>query len=132
MAKEKVAPYEEPKQDHIDQEELDYSTQQAEENGTSVFTVQLRKPLNYNGKTYESLSFDFDALTGADALDVEQELAMKRIRYTSKSFNDQYAIHITVRACKEPIGVDAFKLLGYHDYVKITTKARNFILSAEL
>lgn len=46
---------------------------------TSVENVlHLSKPVLYNGEEITELAFDFDKLTGADALNIEEELGMLR------------------------------------------------------
>ena len=38
------------------------------------FTLELSSSLKYNGEDYDKLTFDFHALTGADALNIEEEM----------------------------------------------------------
>lgn len=37
-------------------------------------TLKLKKPLEYNGKKYEEIEYDLDALTGDDLLTAEAEM----------------------------------------------------------
>ena len=77
-----------------------------------TYTHKLQKPLDYEGKHYESLTFDWGKLTGNDSLG--------------------YLIRMACRACTEPIGVDVIGAMSIRDYNTIRTKARNFLLRSDL
>ena len=38
------------------------------------YTLKLKKPFTYEGQTFDELNFDFEGLTGDDALAIEDEL----------------------------------------------------------
>lgn len=96
----------------------------------SDITINLKKPLEYNGKTYESLSFDFESLEGDDAMNAEDEMIRKGqvIAIVNETFNTRFLLYAAARACKEPIGVDAFKHMYIKDYLAIKGTVRNFFL----
>jgi len=116
----------------IDEEELKVAEQEASELTDTTFTYKLRKPLTYEGKVYAELHFDFDSLTGADALDVEEEMAKVGLPVVIvAAFNSEYLIRIAARACAEPIGADAFRSASLFDYNKIRDRMRGFLLASE-
>jgi len=92
---------------------------------------EFRKPFVYEGKSYETLSFDFGGMTGRAGLEIEDELMTIGKTAIVPAFNGEYLIRFAAKACSEPIGEDAFKLMSYGDYNKITRQARNFILRSE-
>lgn len=98
-----------------------------EENTTDsgIVTVKLRRPLDYEGKIYEELSFDFDRLTGEDDRKIEQELGRSVM---VPALTTDYLIRMCARACTAEIGFDAFNYMSLRDYDKIRTAARNFLV----
>ena len=50
----------------------------ATEENTGVVVLELKKPLDYEGRTYERLTLDLEHLTGKDSIEVETELMMKK------------------------------------------------------
>lgn len=116
----------------INEKELNVAQEDAQTDTDDTFVHKLRKPIEYNGTRYTWLEFDFDSLTGADSLEVEEE-----IQRTGKgtvivaAFNSEYMIRIAARACKQPIGSDAFKRMGLNDYNRIRDRVRGFLLRSE-
>lgn len=103
-----------------------------EEELNSVFTYELKKPVMYNGENITELSFDFEGLTGGDALKIEDELQALGKTAIVPAFDSEYLMRMAVRACtKKGIGVDLFPILGITDFNKITSKAKNFLLKSE-
>lgn len=104
----------------------------AEENN-EIFTYKLKKPVKHDGKTITELSFDFDKLTGDDALEIEHELLLtSKVSLGHPSFNSEYVIRFCARACSEQINSEFFRKLGFADYTIIMQKAKNFMLTGEL
>lgn len=103
----------------------------AEEETEDIYKHVFKKKFEYEGKTYTELTFDFAGLTGRVALEIERELSAVGKSVVVPAFNSEYLIRMASKACNEPIGADAFEIMQYADYVKITNKARNFILRSE-
>lgn len=100
----------------------------AEESDGAV-TLTLRKPLDYNGHIYTELHFDFDSLTGRDSMEVEAEMIQrKKGAVVVGALNNDYIVGIAAKACKEPIGSDAFMAMSLKDYNRIKETTRNFLL----
>ncbi len=99
---------------------------------TSVENVlRLSKPVLYNGEEITELSFDFDSLTGADALNIEEELGMLRKPMYFGAVNDgNYLIRVAARACTKPVGVDFFYKIPIKDFDQARNRARFFLLGA--
>lgn len=99
---------------------------------TTAYTHKFSKPVEYNGKRYEELHFDFDALTGRDCLNISAELATLGKGTFLPAFNDEYLIRFAARACTENmVGSDIFEVMKSTDFLRITSRARSFLLHAD-
>ena len=97
---------------------------------STLITIKLRKPTQYNGKEYTELSFDFDKLTGADGLNIQAELRQEGLfSPLPAGYNEEYLIRMAARACTEPIGADIANFLSIRDSNAIIREARAFLLS---
>ncbi len=114
----------------IDEKEFDTAIEEAKNDSAQVF-VKLRKPIEYNGKRYEELSFDFDKLTGRDALAIENEIARLGRATMVPALSGDYIVRMAARACTEVIGIDLFDLISLKDYETIKSRARNFLIMQE-
>ena len=97
----------------------------------SLYTLSLKKPIVYNEKEYSELTFDFEKLTGNDALNIEDELNAVGKMAIVPVFSGEYLIRMAAKACTEPVGADFFKLLPIRDYNRIRSHARSFLLKSE-
>ena len=104
-----------------------------EESPDSLYVHTFEKPIEYNGKTYEKLTFDFDSLTGGDSLDVESELMARNHPVLVRNIDSEYVIRMAAKACtergadgKRVIGHDIFRNMTVKDYGRITNIARRF------
>ena len=92
----------------------------------TVYNHRLSAPFEYEGKKYEELTFDFGALSGNDAIMIEEELEgiNKYILApeTSKAYQS--------RAAEVP--ADLIEALPLQDFNRITSAARNFLVGQEL
>ena len=103
----------------------------AMEESENAFEHELKKPFEYNGETYTVLHFDFERLTGKDALRIEEELRANGKVAVVPALNGDYLIRMAALACVEDIGSDAFEDMAIVDYNRITAKARGFLLASE-
>lgn len=96
---------------------------------TSVENVlYLTKPVLYNGEEVTELAFDFDKLTGADALNIEEELVSRGKTLYYGAINDaNYLILMAAKACTKPIGKDFFNKISIVDFERIKNRARFFL-----
>lgn len=102
-----------------------------EELASGVYVHTFKKAVSWEGKTYASLTFNFDKLTGRDCIAVERELAMKYIKPIVRSLDVNYQLGLASRACDEPIGTDMLEQLPMKDFIAITSRVQNFLLAAE-
>ena len=93
---------------------------------TSVENVlHLTKTVMYNGEEVTELAFDFDKLTGADALNIEEELVS---RGKTMYYGDaNYLILMAAKACTKPVGRDFFNKISIIDFERIKNRARFFL-----
>lgn len=118
--------------EQLDEKEVEIAQEEAKKEEDSGFNYKLKKPVQYNGKEYMELYFDFNSLTGGDALDVEDEMQRQgKGTVVVAAFNSEYLIRISARACREKVGADIFRYMSLFDYNRIRDRARNFLLRAE-
>lgn len=92
-----------------------------------VYVHRFKEPFSYQGKVFESMTFDFNKLTGRDHLDVENEMQAQGKLLVNEKFSGEFIIRIAARACTEKVGSDAFVLMPMHEYSKIRSEVRSFI-----
>ena len=130
-----MTPEEKNVQNEQDPKEMELAEQKAKEEAekdTAVkFTYRLITPVEYDGKKYTELKFDFSEITGADSLNIEAELNSQGIVVISPSYQSPYLVRLCARACSEKIDVDLIKRLKLRDYLALRNKARNFLMSSE-
>lgn len=94
-----------------------------------VYTIELKKPLMYNGTEYNKLTFDFNKLTGTDAVNIEDELVARgKNVFMNEVASSVYLMTMAARACEEHVPYNALKNLGIVDFNRIKNKARLFLL----
>lgn len=97
-------------------------------NSTETYTHTFAKPFEYEGKSYEELTFDWGSLTGEDSLAIENEMSALGKPLIAPEFSGEYLIRMAARACTEKIGSDVMSAMPLADYNKIRNKARSFLL----
>lgn len=114
----------------IEAEELEHA-EEAAKTAEDLYKLKLRKTLTYDGVEYSELEFDFDGLTGADSLAIEQEINRAGLQLAVPAFSGEFIVRMCARACTSPLGKDAWKLLSMRDWHRLRAKARNFMLASE-
>ena len=104
---------------------------QEEEVVPDTFEINLKKPVEYNGKTYTTLTFDFGKLTGEDGLNIENELQSIGKFAMVPAFSGEYLIRMAAKACNDPVGSDLFEKVSLSYYNRIRGAARGFLLRSE-
>lgn len=97
-----------------------------------VYVHKLIQPFEYEGKKYDTLTFDFGKLTGNDSLAIEAEMSALRQPVIVPNMSAGYLIRMACRACTKPIGVDVIGAMSIRDYNTIRTKARNFLMLSDV
>ena len=88
---------------------LEAIQQEAVAGKLSGYTHTFDTPFTFEGRTYDTLTFDFSKLSGDDDIAIENEL----------------------QALGKPVvGVDAFTAMPLRDFRRIRNRARSFLLSA--
>lgn len=102
-----------------------------------VYVHTFSRPFQWEGKTYEKLTFHWDALTGADHLEIEFEMLKQGETLVVPEFTGKYLCGMAVRACEEwrslmpPVRKNAMKALPLRDFTTICNKVRSFLLRSE-
>lgn len=100
------------------------------DNTTYVHT--FKKPFEWEGKTYRSLTFHFGDMTGKDVLAITQELRARGIVLATRTFDLDYQYRYAVQCCEEPIGSDLLLALPVKDFDAICRAAQRFLVSTEI
>lgn len=102
-----------------------------------TYTHTFKKPVNYHGAPIEGLTFNWGKLTGADHLDIENELLMQGKTLVTPEFSCDFLWRMAIRACTAVdengirlLKVDALKSLPIRDFQVICKRARSFLLRA--
>ena len=114
----------------VDEAEMDAAEKAALEFSAPKYVHHFKKPFVWEGKEHKTLEFDFDKLTGKDALAIEQECAFLGIQIVTPTYSSPFLIRMASRV--SGLGFDAFEAMSIKDYNRIRSKARNFLLSSEL
>ena len=101
------------------------------------YTHVFKKPFTYEGDTFDSLTFQFDAMTGGDSLEIVKELRIMGITVVSKPYMDEYVEAFAAKSCtwrdgNRRLSATAFRKMDYVDYAAILKRTRDFLLLAEL
>ncbi|MEN6437019.1 MAG: phage tail assembly protein [Syntrophobacter sp.] len=117
--------------DIVNADEFSIAKEEAE-NSMNIYKHKFRKPYEYQGKTYQEMTFDWGKLTGKDGLAIENEMLQIGKAVVVPTFSGEYLIRLAARACTEAVGADAFEKMSIADYNKIRSAARSFLLKSEL
>ena len=108
----------------------------------SVYTHKFKKPVTFEGCTFDELTFDFGRLTGNDSLAIEDEMEAMNKPVIVPTFSGQYLTRVAARACttmltssdgkQRRVGADVIMALPISDYSRIRGRARTFLLKSEL
>lgn len=95
------------------------------------FTLELSSHLKYNGEDYDKLTFDFHALTGADALNIEEEMQSTGRMVLVPSLSGEFMIRMAAKASVEKVGEDDLRRLSIADFLRLRSRVRTFLISRE-
>lgn len=87
---------------------------------------KFAKPYNFEGKDYESISFDLDALTGRDIAAAKREFAAAGNFSAVPAADSEFCALVLARACKQP--KEFFDGLPAKEYCALTQQVTNFLL----
>ena len=102
--------------------------QGAESADVGVYTHTFKKPFEYEGKTYEELTFDFGHLKGRDMVAIENEMQGMSEYALAPEISTSFQSKMAARAAG--IGSDVLEAMPMKDFNKITGAARRFLLDS--
>lgn len=100
--------------------------------GQSLYSlnVAFKEPFCYEGKIYESLTFNWDKLTGNDFLAIEADMAAHHKSLISPEFSHEFLLQMALRACTEEVSKQALCALPIAVFNRICSRARSFLMVA--
>ena len=98
------------------------------DNSRDVFLLKLKKPFEWDGKTYEKLTFNWLRLTGRDSIEIEREMTLLGRGTATPEFTGEFQTRLACRACMEGLPYDGIMALPLPAYSAIQRNARNFML----
>lgn len=110
-------------------ETKDAKAPEAKDNKT-VYTHKLDKPFKYQEREYHEIKFDFGALSGNDALAVEEELEAINKYILAPETSKAYQSRMAAKAAG--VSNDLLEALPLQDFNRITNAARNFLVGQAL
>ncbi len=136
MKEEKVLDLEGVEKDAADAERVAEEAKKEPETGS--YTHTFKKPFQWKGRMFDSLTFDWTTLSGRDHLEIENEIMMKGRTLVIPAYTGDFLSGMAARACTErdekgrrAIDGQAIMELPMGDFQAITRSARNFLLHAE-
>lgn len=104
------------------------AVQQEAEGSKNTYTRKLSSPIDWEGKHYTELTFDWTRLKGKDGRDIENELSRMGIVVFVPAATIEYIVRAAARACTVNIGSDLLDALSMKDFNAIRGAARNFLM----
>lgn len=104
------------------------AVQDAESGDVSVYKHTFAKPFEYEGKTYQELTFDFGRLKGRDMVAIENEMQSMSEYALAPEISTSFQSKMAARAAG--IGSDVLEAMPLKDFNKITGAARRFLLDS--
>lgn len=112
----------------VDMTEAEMAAENAQEAvQNALYKLKFKKPFEFEGKKYEELSFDFDALTGKDFLKMEQEMNLLGMAVISPEYSTPFIARMAVKSCNEKITIDFVESLPLKEFNALRSMARNFL-----
>ena len=91
--------------------------------------VKLQKALRHKGQELTELDIPLEVLTGADLIEVEQQLLKSGKITLITDFAKVYLIRVAARAAKIP--VEVMENLSARDFTAITNRVQNFLMESD-
>lgn len=88
---------------------------------------KFNKPYNFEGKDYESISFDLESLKGSDIAAAKREFAATGNFSAVPAADSEFCALVLSRCCKQP--KEFFDNLPAKDYCALTQQVTNFLLA---
>lgn len=91
-----------------------------------VYTHTFKKPFEYAGETYTTLTFDFEKMTGRDMVSIETEMQMNNEYCLAPEVSRSFQAKMAAKAAG--IGSDVLDAMPIKDFNRITNEARSFLI----
>lgn len=101
----------------------------ANEGNSGVYSHEFKKPFEYEGQKYKTINFNFEQLTGADFIAVENEMTSNSEFAIDPTMSRSYLSKLASRASGIPSNV--IEAMPARDFKKITDAVRNFLADLE-
>ena len=88
--------------------------------------LELKKPIEINGKETKEIEYDLENLTGADLQNAVKELGKRGLVVTVNETDQNY--HAMLFAIASDLAFEDMKRLGAKDYSKACNAVRDFFL----
>lgn len=89
-------------------------------------THTFKKPFEYAGETYTTLTFDFEKMTGRDMVSIETEMQMNNEYCLAPEVSRSFQAKMAAKAAG--IGSDVLDAMPIKDFNRITNAARSFLI----
>lgn len=103
-------------------------SEKKQEDTAEVYT--FARPVTFEGQTVESLTIDFDQLTGEDILACDRQYRAELGRQSGgemvKETNKAYQAYIVAKAAGVHVGL--IRAISAKDFTKLTLQAQSFLL----
>lgn len=120
--------------DIIDEKEYEQTMAEAKKklgDRLNTLMVEFKQPREWEGQTYDSLTFDWAKLTGEDFLAIEQLMILQGKAIVSAEFSTEFILQMAVRACREQVDIRFLRKLPIGLFNKIRNGARDFLTVAQ-
>ena len=120
---------EDVKQTAVATEEKKVNVTESDTDGLN-YTHVFKKPFEFEGKTYDQLTFNFEGLLGSDMIAVENEMAAVGEYVLSPEISTSFLQKMAGRAAG--VGSVLIVHLPIRDFGKIKNKSRDFLVTTGL
>lgn len=104
---------------------------------TGISVHRFSRPLQWEGRTYETLTFQWNTLSGRDHLEIENGLLARGKTLVVPEYTGDYLCGMAVRACTERdekgrrvLPPAALQTLPLGDFLDVCGEARGFLFRA--
>jgi hypothetical protein len=91
--------------------------------------VKLQKALKHKGQELTELDIPLETLTGADLIEVEQQLIQAGKLTLMADFAKVYLIRVAARAARIP--VEVLESLSARDFTVVTGRVQGFLMGSD-
>lgn len=90
--------------------------------------INLTKAIKHKGEELHTLDIPLEDLTGNDLIEVEEQITQSGKAVIVMDFSRSYLIAVAAKAAKIP--VEALRMMNAHDFTRVTTEVRTFLLAS--